>query len=106
MSPLDHPHQQGIFSAWVNTTYDGQAVNFWDLAGGTGRVLHERVVSTFQDDDTAGFEVDMVHRAEGPPAVDVLRERWKITVYPTDVKRAHLCLAAREPYPPVDSDSG
>ena len=84
MFPLDHPHQQGIFSAWVNTTYDGQAVNFWDLAGGTGRVLHERVVSTFQDDDTAGFEVDMVHRAEGPPAVDVLRERWKITVYPTD----------------------
>lgn len=42
MFPLDHPHQQGIFSAWVNTTYDGQAVNFWDLAGGTRRVLHER----------------------------------------------------------------
>ena len=83
MFPADHAHQHGIFSAWVNTTYDGQPIDFWNLAGRTGRVLHERVVSTFQDSGSAGFEVDLLHRAE-KSQVDVLRERWKVTVYPTD----------------------
>ncbi len=82
--PFDHPHQHGIFSAWVKTSYDGQPVDFWNLAGGTGRVLHERVVSTFVSQDSTGFEVDLIHRVEGNPAVNVLRERWKVSVYPTD----------------------
>lgn len=84
MFPFDHAHQQGIFSAWVNTTYDGRAVDFWNLAGRTGRVLHERVVSTFQTAEVTGFEVDLLHRVETQPPVDVLRERWKVSVYPTD----------------------
>ncbi len=84
MFPIDHPHQHGIFSAWVKTKYDGQAVDFWNLAGGTGRVLHERVVRTFQEKNAVGFEVDLIHRATMKVPVDVLRERWKVTVYPTD----------------------
>jgi hypothetical protein len=81
--PADHAHQHGIFSAWVRTTYHGRTVDFWNLAGGTGRVLHERVASTFASDEAAGFAVDLLHRVESTPPVDVLRERWKITVYPT-----------------------
>jgi hypothetical protein len=84
MFPFDHPHQHGVFSAWVKTTYDGQPVDFWNLAGDTGRVLHERVVSTFQSREAAGFEVDLIHRKTSQPPVDVLRERWKVTVRPTD----------------------
>ena len=84
MFPADHAHQQGVFSAWVKTTYDGRPVDFWNLAGRTGRVLHERVVSTFEAADRAGFEVDLLHRAVTEPKVDVLRERWKITAWPTD----------------------
>ena len=84
MFPFDHPHQQGVFSAWVNTTYDGQAVDFWNLLKGTGEVLHEKVVSTSQTTKAAGFEVDLIHRATVTRPVDVLRERWKVTVYPTD----------------------
>ena len=84
MFPLDHPHQHGVFSAWVRTVYDGQEVDFWNLAGGTGRVLHERVVSTFQNRDAAGFEVHLVHRAVSARPVDILREQWKIIVYSTD----------------------
>ncbi len=84
MFPVDHPHQHGIFSAWVKTTYDEQAVDFWNLAGRTGRVLHERVASTFKNDDAVGFEVDLLHRVETNPPVDVLRERWKISAYTTD----------------------
>ena len=82
--PFDHPHQHGIFSAWVRTKWNNRDVDFWNLAGGTGRVLHERVVSTFSDGNATGFEVDLVHRAVQDPVVDVLRERWKVTAYPTD----------------------
>ncbi|MEQ9411878.1 MAG: PmoA family protein [Fuerstiella sp.] len=82
--PKDHPHQHGIFSAWVRSTWNDRNIDFWNLAGGTGRVLHQRVVSTFCRDDGAGFEIDLVHRATQDPAVDILRERWKVTVYPTD----------------------
>ncbi|QDU75754.1 hypothetical protein Pan97_27960 [Bremerella volcania] len=84
MFAKDHPHQQGIFAAWVKTTYQDETIDFWNLGGGTGRVLHEQVVSTFQEDDRAGFEVDLIHRKETEPKADVLRERWKVTAYPTD----------------------
>ncbi len=79
--PVDHAHQHGVFSAWVKTSYDGRSVDFWNLAGGTGRVVHERVVSTFASANSSGFEVDLLHRVEGNPPIDVLRERWKVTVY-------------------------
>lgn len=84
MFPADHPHQHGIFSAWVKTTWNERAIDFWNLAGGTGRVLHHQVVSTFIEDDTLGFVADLVHRAEQPPVVDILRERWRVTLLPTD----------------------
>ena len=38
----------------------------------------------FHDPDSAGFEVDLIHRAQTAPPVDVLRERWRITVRATD----------------------
>ena len=84
MFPPDHAHQHGVFSAWVNTTFEEKPVDFWNLPGRTGRVLHEKTITTFQDREKAGFEVDLLHRVLMEPAVDVLRERWKITVYPTD----------------------
>lgn len=80
--PIDHPHQHGVFSAWVQTRWNGRSIDFWNLAKGEGRVLHQRVVSTFVNGERIGFEVDLVHRAEQMPVVDVLRERWKVTVSP------------------------
>ncbi|MGE0756197.1 MAG: DUF6807 family protein [Pirellulaceae bacterium] len=88
--PFDHPHQHGVFSAWVKTTYDGRPVDFWNLAGGTGRVFHERVVSRFTRRDAAGFEVDLLHRSEAQPPIDILRERWKVTVL--DTGSSHRCF--------------
>lgn len=82
--PADHPHQHGLFSAWVKTTWNEREIDFWNLAGGTGRVVHQRVISTFTEGDRLGFEVDLVHRAEQSPVVDILRERWKIVAFPTD----------------------
>ncbi|MCA9105905.1 MAG: PmoA family protein [Planctomycetales bacterium] len=80
--PVDHPHQHGVFTAWVNTTWNDRSIDFWNLAKGEGRVLHQRIVDTFVADDRIGFSVDLVHRAQQAPIVDVLRERWTITAYP------------------------
>ncbi|MEM9658446.1 MAG: PmoA family protein, partial [Planctomycetota bacterium] len=88
--PLDHPHQHGVFTAWVRTSYDGKPVDFWNLAAGAGRVLHERVVSIDAASESAGFEVDLLHRVESSPPVDVLRERWKIRAVATD--DSHFCF--------------
>lgn len=96
MFPFDHPHQHGVFSAWVKTTYAGRPVDFWNLAGRTGRVLHERVVATFQKQGTAGFEVDLLHRIESQPPVDVLRERWKVTVFATRANYHAFDLETRQ----------
>jgi hypothetical protein len=82
--PRDHLHQHGIFSAWVRTRWNDRQINFWDLAGRTGRVLHENVTSVFCDESAAGFEVDLIHRSVVEPQTDILREHWKISVYPTD----------------------
>jgi hypothetical protein len=81
--PFDHLHQDGVFSAWVKTKWNGRKVYFWNLAGGKGRVLHQRVVSTFCNETTVGFEVDLVHRVVEHPMADVLSERWKVTVHST-----------------------
>lgn len=82
--PIDHAHQHGLFSAWVKTRFDNREIDFWNLAGRTGRVRHQQVVSTFDTEDAVGFEVDLTHQIVSPPSVDVLRERWKITAHPTD----------------------
>lgn len=34
----DHPHQHGLFNAWVNTTFRGEPVDFWNQAKGKGDV--------------------------------------------------------------------
>jgi lysophospholipase L1-like esterase len=80
--PFDHAHQQGIFSAWVSTTWNEHEIDFWNLAKGSGRVLHQNVNQIFQEGDCIGFEVDLVHRMEKPHVVDILKETWKITVNP------------------------
>ena len=82
--PVDHAHQHGVFSAWVSTSWNDRELDFWNMAKGTGRVLHQRVLSAFADEQGVGFEVDLIHRAEQEPVVDVLRERWRIKALPTD----------------------
>ena len=44
--PLDHIHQHGMFSAWVNTEFDGRNIDFWNQADGSGTVAHKELKST------------------------------------------------------------
>lgn len=77
--PADHRHQNGIFSAWVRTSWNDRDIDFWNLGGGTGRVTHSRVVRRFSDSHRAGFEAELIHQALGDAPVDVLREQWIVT---------------------------
>ncbi len=104
--PVDHPHQSGIFTAWVRAIYDGNEVDFWNLAGGTGRVLHHHVIARDKKGNEPGFSVELTHRAylpnetgtgnqgervkSGPIAIDVLRETWIITL--VDANEEFTCF--------------
>ena len=43
--PADHAHQHGIFMTWVNTTFRGQFLDFWNQHKKTGTVEHVEVIS-------------------------------------------------------------
>lgn len=82
--PFDHPHQQGIFSAWVKADYNGRTIDFWNLKKGVGRVAHRRVIELLSSGEETGFVVELVHRSETEPRIDILSERWRVTAVPTD----------------------
>ena len=77
--PEDHRHQNGLFSAWVRTRWNGRKIDFWNVAKKTGRVEHRGVEETFETEKSAGFSVTLVHRAVKEPAVDILQERWTVS---------------------------
>lgn len=80
----DHPHQNGIFTAWVMTKWNDRPIDFWNLGKGVGRVSHQQVVQSFAEPGKIGFVVELVHTAEEKPVVEILRERWKVTAWETD----------------------
>jgi hypothetical protein len=81
--PADHLHQHGIFAAWVNTTFEGRAVDFWNQGGGTGTVEHVAVESVSSGDVLADATVQLRHVDLSAPggAQTVLNERWTIRCY-------------------------
>ena len=88
--PEDHRHQNGIFTAWVNTSFDGKEVDFWNLGKGVGLVRHEAVTSVATDDGQIGFTVQLIHTAKLEPDLDVLRETW--TVKLVEASEQFLCF--------------
>jgi hypothetical protein len=84
--PPDHAHQHGVFFAWVNTTFEGRHVDFWNQKEGTGRVAH----ASGDDGPTFGsgpaaaslfaiLQHDDLSAPNGP--VKVLNETWHIVVH-------------------------
>jgi hypothetical protein len=84
--PPDHAHQHGVFFAWVNTTFDGRHVDFWNQKEGTGRVRH----ASGDDGPTYGsgpvaaslhaiLQHDDLTTPGGPEKV--LNETWRMVVH-------------------------
>jgi len=81
--PPDHAHQHALFFAWVNTTFRGQSIDFWNQAKNTGMIEHVRTQSTVSGPVCAAFTVSLRHRAclSESQVVDVLNETWTVRVY-------------------------
>jgi hypothetical protein len=81
--PPDHYHQHGIFFAWVDTSFEGREVDFWNQAKKTGNTEHFTLKDIRSGDVFA--ELTVVRRyldltaPDGPkPAIE---ETWVIRVY-------------------------
>lgn len=84
--PPDHPHQRGIWFAWTHTEFMGRAPDFWNMGKDksgklTGEVRFEKLIRHWSGPVHGGFT--STHRwidHTGDAAVDVLHEKWEVTV--------------------------
>lgn len=82
----DHAHQHAMFFAWVNTTYAGRKVDFWNQQNRTGRVRALDVLDMQSGPVFTSFTVRQRHEdltASDSPA-PVLNETWTVRAYKTD----------------------
>jgi len=81
--PPDHAHQHGVFFAWVNTTFSGRNVDFWNQLKGTGAVEHVAVEEAVSGPVFGQFRVRLRHRDTTRPQAPqaVLDETWTLRVY-------------------------
>lgn len=79
----DHAHQHGLFFAWVNTTFQGHRVDFWNQKDLTGRVRHTEIGETSSGPVSGGFQVHLLHEDITKPStpVAVLNETWNVRAY-------------------------
>ncbi|QDT52325.1 hypothetical protein Pan44_03340 [Caulifigura coniformis] len=61
--PADHIHQHAMFSAWVNTEFDGRKTDFWNQGGKTGTVVHRDLKETDVGPVFAQFTTLLEHQA-------------------------------------------
>jgi hypothetical protein len=81
--PADHMHQHGLMFAWVNTTFEGRKVDFWNSKQQQGEIRHAGFDGRCSGPVLAGFTARLDHvdrTAPGGPKT-VLHETWEVRVY-------------------------
>lgn len=82
--PPDHPHQDGIFLAYVKTEFEGRQPDFWNLRGGTGFVRCAEAIAQDGGPVCGSFRVRQEHVDAGVPGGRVaLQEFWDVRVWKT-----------------------
>jgi hypothetical protein len=83
--PPDHLHQNGVFSAWTRTVFDGRKIDFWNLRDGTGRVDVLALDHAWEGPVNAGFVVrhQFTDLTTGE-SIPVLNETWMVRTYAPD----------------------
>lgn len=95
--PVDHPHQHGLFFAWVNTQFDGHKVDFWNQGGLLGNVRHKRLIDSAAGKVFSGFQAELEHIDLTAGETVVLNETWKVMAW--------SALSDQFPYYVVDLES-
>jgi hypothetical protein len=87
--PVDHPHHHGIWWAWTRTTYDGRQPDFWNMGDATGRVDFESLDATWSGRVHGGLTATTRFTdVTGGRSELVLKDRWDVRVYASDVDAA------------------
>ncbi len=81
--PPDHAHQHAVFFAWVNSTFEGREVDFWNQAKGTGDVRHQMLQGVKSGSVFAEFVTELTHVDLTAPGGEkaALTETWKVRVW-------------------------
>jgi hypothetical protein len=101
--PPDHLHQSGIFLAFTKTQFEGRDVDFWNLAGGKGRVRFKELkgvssgplfggIQTVHEhvDLTAPGETTEIGKTSGGKVA--LIENWDVRIWPAGWKAGYWLL--------------
>ncbi len=98
----DHAHQHALFGAFVDTSFEGQPIDFWNQHKRTGGGSHDKVIEVQSGDEVGTFTVELLHQAYpvSDQAKPVLRERWTVQVYADtdpgfvlDIRSEITCIA-------------
>ena len=80
--PPDHLHHHGIWASWTRTLFQGEQVDFWNVADRQGDVVPVALDSTWSGRVFGGFKArhQYVALTDGQ-AQEALRETWAAKVY-------------------------
>jgi hypothetical protein len=101
--PSDHLHQSGIFLAFTKTEFEGRPVDFWNLAGGKGRVRFKNLRGTTSGPVFGRLRVEHDHvdlsSADGAPGDGIrtggkvaLVETWDVRIWNAGWKSGYWLL--------------
>lgn len=81
--PPDHAHQHGVFFAWVNTTFEGRRLDFWNQKEQTGTVAHAEYLGAVDGPVYGELKVRLRHDDLSAPGglKPVLNETWTVRAY-------------------------
>ncbi|MCA8989012.1 MAG: PmoA family protein, partial [Planctomycetaceae bacterium] len=82
--PVDHLHQHGLFTAWVNVNVAGKQVDFWNQAKGEGTIRHQKLIDQWSNPLAAGMHARLEHiqTPTNEPEKSVLAEDWELISIP------------------------
>lgn len=81
--PRGHTHQHGVFNAYVNTTFKGEKIDFWNQQQETGTVRHVELLDHGAGPVFSWFKNALEHLAfvDGDTIV-ALKEIWEMRLFP------------------------
>ena len=88
IQPPDHYHHYGIWNPWTRTSFEGRAVDFWNLADGQGTVRFAQYLEKFNKEEKAGFKVKqqaIYFKEDGTEGV-AINEYWEVSLIKAEEK--------------------
>ncbi|MAG88771.1 DUF6807 family protein [Zunongwangia profunda] len=80
--PEKHTHHHGMFSAWVNTKFRNEKIDFWNQQEKTGTVVFKEILEVLSERKYGQLKTKQQHLAFiAGDTIPVLEEIWTLKVY-------------------------